>query len=57
MRLVLCFALRVLTLSGDKKEIATGQLWMSNDQNRIPLLLTSSPVIGNIRFELVQAQL
>jgi hypothetical protein len=53
----MCFALRLVKLSGDKKEIATGQLWMSNDQNRIPLLLTSSPVIGNIRFELVQAQL
>jgi hypothetical protein len=30
---------------------------VSNDQNRIPLVLTSSPIFGKIRFELVQAQL
>jgi hypothetical protein len=53
----LCLALRLVKLSGDKKEIATGHLWVSNDQNRIPLLLTSSPIFGKIRFELVQAQL
>jgi hypothetical protein len=53
----LCLDLRLVKLSGDKKEIATGQLWVSNDQNRIPLVLTSSPIFGKIRFELVQAQL
>ncbi len=49
--------LRLAKLTGDKKEIATGQLWISNDKHRIPLLLTSSPGVGEIRFELVQAQL
>ena len=41
----------------DGKEIATGKLWVSNDENRVPLLLTSSPIVGTIRFELLQAQL
>lgn len=49
--------LRLKKLTGDKKEIATGQLWISNDKHRVPLLLTSSPGVGEIRFELVQAQL
>lgn len=49
--------LRLTKLSGDKSEIATGQLWISDDKHRIPLLLTSSPGVGEIRFELVQAQL
>ncbi len=49
-------SLRLVKLSGDKEELAKGQLWISNDQNRIPLLLTSSPVVGTLRFELVQAQ-
>ena len=48
--------LRLVKLSGDKEELGTGQLWISNDQHRIPLLLTSSPIVGTIRFELVQAQ-
>jgi Protein of unknown function (DUF3108) len=48
--------LRLVKLS-DKKEIGTGNLWISNDARRIPLLLTSSPMVGTIRFELVQAQL
>lgn len=49
-------SLRLVKLSGDKEELAQGQLWISNDQHRIPLLLTSSPVVGTLRFELVQAQ-
>ncbi len=49
--------LRLVKLTGDKKEIATGKLWVTNDDRRIPLLLTSSPVVGTIRFELVHAQL
>lgn len=51
-----CSNLRLVRLTGDKSEVATGKLWISNDQYRIPLLLTSS-LIGTIRFELVQAQL
>lgn len=53
----LCFDLRLTKLGGEKKEIATGKLWISDDHHRIPLLLTSSPILGTIRFELVQAQL
>jgi hypothetical protein len=49
--------LRLVKLGGDKKEIAKGRLWISDDQHRIPLLLTSSPIVGTIRLELVQAQL
>ncbi|MCX5862446.1 MAG: DUF3108 domain-containing protein [Desulfomonile sp.] len=49
--------LRLVKLGGDKKEIAAGRLWISDDQHRIPLLLTSSPIVGTIRLELVQAQL
>jgi hypothetical protein len=52
-----CLNLRLVKLGGDKKELATGKLWISSDPNRIPLLLTSSPILGTIRFELVQAQL
>ena len=49
--------LRLVKLSGNNEELATGQLWISNDQHRIPLLLTSSHLVGTVRFELVQAQL
>jgi hypothetical protein len=49
--------LRLVKLTSDQKEIATGKLWVSDDQRRIPLLLTSSPIVGTIRFELVHAQL
>ncbi|MBI5568469.1 MAG: DUF3108 domain-containing protein [Desulfomonile tiedjei] len=49
--------LRLVKLGGDKKEIATGKLWISNDEHRIPLLLTSSPIVGTIRCELVDSQL
>lgn len=48
--------LRLLRLTGEKKEVATGCLWISNDRYRMPLLLTSSPVVGTVRFELVQVQ-
>ena len=49
--------LRLERLGREPKEIAKGKLWISNDENRIPLLLTSTPIVGNIRFELVQAQM
>jgi len=52
-----CLQLRLVKLGGNKEELATGRLWISNDHRRIPLLLTSSPLVGTIRFELVQAQL
>jgi hypothetical protein len=49
--------LRLVKLGGNNKEIAQGNLWVSNDQHRIPLVLTSSPIVGTIRFELVHAQM
>lgn len=49
--------LRLEKLGRESKEIAKGKLWISNDDNKIPLLLTSSPIVGSIRFELVQAQM
>jgi hypothetical protein len=49
--------LKLVKLTGNREELATGQLWISNDQRRIPLLLTSSHMVGTVRFELVQAQL
>jgi hypothetical protein len=45
---------RVLKLTGDKREVAKGQLWVSDDTDKIPLLLTSRPVVGKVRFELVR---
>jgi hypothetical protein len=53
----LCLHLKLVKLGGDKKELATGKLWISDDPHRLPLLLTSSPILGTIRFELVHAQL
>lgn len=52
-----CLNLRLVKLHGDKSEVGTGKLWISDDELRIPLVLTSSPVVGTIKFELVQAQL
>ncbi|MFH0959276.1 MAG: DUF3108 domain-containing protein [Pseudomonadota bacterium] len=49
--------LRLEQIGREPKEIARGKLWISNDENRIPLLLTASPIVGNIRFELVHAQM
>jgi hypothetical protein len=51
-----CLNLRLTKLGGGGEEIATGKLWISNDKHRVPLLLTTSPVVGTIRFELVQSQ-
>jgi hypothetical protein len=51
-----CLSWRLAKLGRGQQELATGKLWISNDKNRIPLLLTSSPVVGTIRLELVQAQ-
>lgn len=49
--------LRLVKLTGgDKGEIGSAILWVSNDPYRIPLLLTSSHLVGTIRFELVQVQ-
>lgn len=52
----ICLTLRLQKLSGDKSEIGTGKLWISDDRHRIPLLLTSSPIVGTIRCELVEAK-
>jgi hypothetical protein len=53
----LCLDLKLTKLGGDGKEIGSGKLWISNDKNHVPLLLTSAHVIGTIRLELVQLQL
>jgi hypothetical protein len=47
---------RVLRITGDRREVAKGYLWVSDDSDKIPLLLTSRPVVGTIRFELVRVQ-
>jgi hypothetical protein len=49
--------LKLVRLGKERHEIGRGRLWISNDSRRIPLLLTSSPIVGTIRFELVNAQL
>lgn len=49
--------LKLVKLGNERQEIGTGKLWISNDSKRIPLLLTSSPILGTIRFELIHAQL
>jgi hypothetical protein len=48
--------LRLVRLTGNKEEIGAATLWISDDAFRIPLLLTSSPIVGTVRFELVQVQ-
>jgi Protein of unknown function (DUF3108) len=48
--------LKLVRLGNENQELGKGKLWISNDSNRIPLLLTSSPILGTIRFELVNAQ-
>jgi hypothetical protein len=53
----ICLTLRLQKLSGDKSEIGTGKLWISDDRYRIPLLLTASPIVGTIRCELVDSKL
>ncbi len=49
--------LRLVRLGNEGQELGKGKLWISNDSKRIPLLLTSSPILGTIRFELIHAQL
>ncbi len=49
--------LRLVKLTGDKKEMGKGELWISSDKRRIPLLLTSSPIVGKVRFELVHSRM
>ena len=48
--------LRLVRLTGEKGQVGVAQLWLSKDRNRIPLLLTSSHMVGTIRLELVQAE-
>lgn len=48
--------LELVKLGREKQKIGNGRLWLSNDHDRIPLLLTSSHMLGSIRFELVQVQ-
>jgi hypothetical protein len=52
----LCLDLKLTKLGGNGEEIASAKLWISNDKKRVPLLLTSSPVVGTVRMELVQIQ-
>lgn len=47
---------RLVKLTGDKEELATGKVWVSNDDQRIPLLLTSSHRVGTLRLELLQVE-
>ena len=49
--------LKLVKLGKENEEIGKGKLWISDDSKRIPLLLTSSPIVGTIRFELIHAQL
>ena len=49
--------LKLVKLGKENEEIGNGKLWISDDSKRIPLLLTSSPIVGTIRFELIHAQL
>jgi hypothetical protein len=48
--------LRLVKLTGDKEEIGTATLWMSEDKFRVPLLLTANPIVGTLRFELTHFQ-
>lgn len=48
--------LRLVKLTGSKEEIGTGNLWISNDSRRMPLLLKTSPIVGEVQLQLVQAQ-
>lgn len=49
--------LRLVKLTGgDKGDVGTACLWVSNDAHRLPLLLTSSHAVGTVRFELVNVQ-
>ncbi len=45
--------LRLVKLTGDKEEVAKARLWISDDKIRVPLLLQSYPLVGEVRFELV----
>jgi hypothetical protein len=48
--------LRLVKLTGDKDEVGTATLWMSQDKFRIPLLMTAQPIVGTLRFELTHVQ-
>lgn len=48
--------LRLIKLTGDKEEVGTATLWMSETKFRVPLLLTANPIVGTLRFELTQVQ-
>lgn len=47
---------KLTKLTGDKKEIGKGRLWLSDDKHRVPLLLISSAIVGKVRFELVKVE-
>ncbi len=47
--------LKVVKLTGSREELGKGTLWISNDERRIPLLLKSAPIVGQVQFELVEA--
>jgi hypothetical protein len=48
--------LKLVKLSGERQEIGRASLWISDDDSRMPLLLTSSHMVGTVRFELVQVE-
>jgi hypothetical protein len=48
--------LRLVKLTGDREQLAKGKVWISDDDHRIPLLLTWSHLVGTVRFELVQVE-
>ncbi len=48
--------LKLVKLSGEREEIGRASLWISDDDSRMPLLLTSSHMVGTVRFELVQVE-
>ena len=47
----------IVKLTGKKEQVATGNLWVSNDNNRIPILLISNVSVGTVRIELVKVKL
>ena len=47
----------IVKLTGKKEQLATGKLWVSDDNNRIPILLVSNVSVGTVRVELVRVKL
>jgi hypothetical protein len=48
--------LKLVKLTGDKENLGAATIWISNDNHRVPILLTSSHVVGTVRFELVNIE-